>query len=98
MDFLDTTMKSMLRFLHQLNSRGSVMSNTSQNEPTPDQISSAILEMLNTLLLLEDLPDIPFPENVKRAIRGFDTPKLRSSLVSRLYHPERYSAQSMPRP
>lgn len=74
------------------------MANTPKNEPTPDQIALTILQMLNTLHLLDCFPDIPFFDNVQRAIKEFDTPEIRSSLVDRLYHPEKYAAQSAPKP
>ena len=62
----------------------------SKTEPTSDQIAVAILQMLDTLKLVDDMPGLPFPENVKRAIADFDKPKLRTSLSRRLYRPERY--------
>lgn len=60
------------------------------NEPTPDQITMAILEMINTLILIDGLSDTPFPENVSGAVKRFDRPDIRTSLSRRLYHPERY--------
>ncbi len=65
------------------------------NEPTLDEISIAILEMLNTLLLV-DGPETPFHKTVKQAIQKFDKPELRAALVNRLYHPEKYVPSTNP--
>lgn len=61
------------------------------SEPTADEIATAILEMFNTLVLIDGLPETPFTENVRGAIAKFDKPKLRTSLSRRLFHPERYT-------
>lgn len=53
-----------------------------------NEIAGAILQMLNTLHLLNGLPNIPFSENVKLAVERFDRAELREQLVNRLYHLE----------
>lgn len=52
-----------------------------------DEIATAILQMLNTLHLLNALKDedVPFAQNVHDAVERFDKPELRSMLVSLLY-------------
>ncbi|MDP3792987.1 MAG: hypothetical protein Q8Q89_04665 [bacterium] len=65
-----------------------------KQEPTPDQISMAILQMLNNLKLIDGMEILSFPENVAKAIKDFDRPELRLSLARRLYHPERYVPDS----
>jgi len=66
---------------------------STDTEPTPDQIATAILLMINTLKLIQDMSGLPFAKNVNRAIEEFDKPELRTSLVNRLYHPENYIPQ-----
>ena len=63
-------------------------------EPTPDQIATAIHLMISTLKLIQNMPNLPFANNVREAIEKFDKPELRSSLVERLYHPGKYVPQS----
>ena len=66
-------------------------------EPTPDQIASAIHRMIATLKLINGMPSLPFPENIKQAIAEFDKPELRTSMVNRLYHPEKYVPKPLKR-
>ena len=71
------------------------MANPQNNtEPTPDQIAGAIQLMISTLKLLPGMPGLPFEDNVRQAITAFDKPELRTSMVNRIYHPEKY----VPRP
>lgn len=65
-------------------------------EPTPDQICTAILLMISTLKLIKNMPGLPFRKNVEEAITNFDEPELRTSLVERLYHPEKYFSSQKP--
>ncbi|GEM_PF-5220335 len=65
------------------------------NEPETDVITNAILQMFNTLVLLDGDPETPFPENVKKAVEDFDKPVLRTSFSRRLYHPELYVSPSL---
>lgn len=53
--------------------------------PSADDIAGAIMEMLNTLHVLNGVDDVPFSENVARAVERFDRPELRTELVRRLY-------------
>ncbi len=66
-----------------------------QQEPTVEQISSAILKMLNTLLLVRKR-GTAFYRSVEEAICAFDQPELRASLVNRLRHPEKYVKSPTP--
>lgn len=65
-------------------------------EPTPDQICTAVLLMISALKLIKNMPGLPFRKNVEEAITNFDKPELRTSLVERLYHPEKYVSSSKP--
>jgi hypothetical protein len=71
-------------------------------EPTPDQIATAINGMLAVLQILDrittssrkDMPKVPFAKNVQEALTAYDKPEIRSSLADRLYHPERYVSKT----
>jgi len=65
---------------------------------TPDEVAGAVLEMLCTLQLLDGLAQhvpadgreptrVPFDDNVRRAVAGFDQPRIREALVAALYAP-----------
>jgi len=75
-----------------------MMATPETEEPTPDQIIIAVNNMCGVLQILdaliksprEDKPRVPFAENVRHALAGFDRSDIRNALVDRIYHPEKY--------
>ena len=82
------------------------ISQETTQEPTPDQICNAIMGMLRVLRLLKrmhrspftKMERVPFAQNVLEAVKAFDTPEIRNSLVERLYYPEKYVPVYNPNP
>jgi hypothetical protein len=72
------------------------MADQEEPEPTPDEICFAVHEMFCTLLMLDALIDnpkvekgrVPFEENVRAAVKRYDTPRIRGALVKRIYGEE----------
>ncbi len=73
-----------------LRDRKAELRNPMTNEPTTDEVTSAVMEMYGALVMCDGEQFTSFPDLVKRALDRFNQPRIRTSLARRLYHPELY--------